>query len=96
MPKRIILPVFIAVLAVGMSAFALAQNEKTEAERGGHYDIRMLGFTICIVDHGSNRAHLYRESKDDKRLELFKSIDLSKAGSETIEYIAPASLAANE
>ena len=84
------------MLAIGMSAFATAQTENNTAENERQYDIKMMGLTICIVDYGSNKAHLYKESKDDKALELFKTIDISKAGSKKIEYSEPANITSNE
>ena len=71
-----------------------------EAAKGRLYDIKMMGLMhICIVDYEASKAHLYQEQKDDKgveRLKLFKTIDLSKAGNDTIEYIVPANDAAKE
>ncbi|MBB3210651.1 hypothetical protein FHS27_006499 [Rhodopirellula rubra] len=96
MSKYAFLILSVAMLAVGMSAFAPGQSQKHASESGGHYDIKMMGLTICIVDYESNKAHLYKESKDDKSLELFKSIDISKAGSNKIEYIEPTNVASNE
>ena len=100
MSKRVILLMSFALFVITASAFALAQNKEGEAAKGRLYDIKMMGLiTICIVDYESSKAHLYKESKDEnglERLELFKSIDLSKAGNDTIEYIEPAHDAAKE
>jgi hypothetical protein len=90
----------LALFVTTASTFALAQNKEGEAAKGRLYDIKMMGLMhICIVDYESSKAHLYAEKKDDKgveRLELFKTIDLSKAGNDTIEYIVPANDAAKE
>ena len=98
MSKRVILLMSFALLVITASTFALAQNEEGEAAKSRLYDIKMMGLMhVCIVDYESSKAHLYKESKDEKgveRLELFKSIDLSKAGNDTIEYIEPANDAA--
>lgn len=100
MPKLVILLTSFALFVIAASAFALAENEEVDSAKGNLYDIKMMGLMhICIVDHGSNTAHLYKESKDKtgvERLELFKSIDLSKAGDDTIEYIVPANDGAKE
>ena len=100
MSKRVILLMSLALFVFTASTFALAQNKESEAAKGRLYDVKMMGpFHICIVDYESSKAHLYKESKDEnglERLELFKSIDLSKAGNDTIEYIVPANDAAKE
>jgi hypothetical protein len=100
MSKRIVLLMSFVLFVIMATTFALAQNKEGEGARGRLYDIKMMGLMhICIVDFESSKAHLYKESKDEnglERLELFKSIDLSKAGNDTIEYIVPANDAAKE
>ncbi len=97
MSKRVILLMSIALLVITASTFVLAQNRAGEAAKGRLYEIKMMGFMhICIVDYESSTAHLYKESKDKKGLKLFKSIDLSKAGNDIIEYIEPTNDTAKE
>ena len=96
MSKLIVLPVTIVLLAVAMSAFtpaqseAPAQNEAPEVKSGKRYEVNGMKMynrdVLCIVDHQANKAHLYTDQGRGS-LGLFKSIDMSKAGNQTIEYV---------